>query len=442
VDLFLVTALLPAGVALVWAVMLTLQAQEQKRYVGVSRRGTAHRWLRPPRVLVCVPCKGVDSELANNLRCILAQNYRNFHVRFVVESASDPACAVIQRLIADSAACELLVAGRCTDSGQKVHNLLCATAYLPDDVKVLAFFDADARPNPDALSRLVDRACGRELQVATGYRWLVPRRASLSNLTLASVNAAVAGLLNRQGWNLIWGGGWAIERELFEKSALTDAWRGTLSDDLVASRAMRLAGAKIAFEPGCMVATPIDVSWREAIEFLRRQFLIGRCYAPGWWWATAPLIALQPCVLFGGLLLAIYMSWRQMPHWYWPLVLSAVLYATSVLRAHWRQVTWSPHVLGTPETLRAAARFDRWFSPLSCLFAASVMLAAAVGRSIVWKGICYHIGPAGRITVLGRALTAEQRRAMTLARARYIKRNREPARGAVGRAAMARQPAA
>jgi hypothetical protein len=170
----------------------------------------------------------------------------------------------------------MLIAGTCTDSGQKVHNLCCATAQLPDDVKVLAFFDADTQPSADALSRLVDRACGREFQVATGYRWFVPRRPSLSNLTLASVNAAVAGLLNHQGWNLVWGGAWAIERELFAKTALMDAWRGTLSDDLVASRAMRLAGVRIAFEPGCMLASPIDVSWREAVRFLRRQFLIGR----------------------------------------------------------------------------------------------------------------------------------------------------------------------
>jgi hypothetical protein len=79
---------------------------------------------------------------------------------------------------------------------------------------------------------------------------------------------------------------------------------------------------------------------------------------------------------------------------------------------------------------------------LSCLFAASVMLSSAFGRSIVWKGICYHIGAAGRITVLGRALGAEERRSMIAARARYIKRNREPLRRTTSRASIARQRAA
>jgi hypothetical protein len=305
-----------------------------------------------------------------------------------------------------------------------VHNLRYATAHLPGDVEMLAFFDSDARPAPDALSRLVERATGLELQAATGYRWFVPRRSSLPNLILASVNAAVAGLLNHQGWNLVWGGAWAIDRELFEKISLADAWRGTLSDDLVASRALRLAEAKIAFEPGCMVASAIDVNWRGAAAFLRRQFLIGRCYTPFWWWGTISLIVLQPIVLFGGFAFAPCLAWQKSPYWVWPLVISTALYATSVLRAHWRQATWIPHVPGNREALQAAARFDRWFAPWSCLFAAGIMLSSAFGRSITWRGIRYHIGAAGRITLLGRTLSAEQRRVMIARKLQFVKLNR------------------
>jgi hypothetical protein len=240
----------------------------------------------------------------------------------------------------------------------------------------------------------------------------------------------VAGLLNHQGWNLIWGGGWAITRELFETSALATAWRGTLSDDLVASRVMRFVGAKVAFEPGCMVASPIDVTWRETISFLRRQFVIGRCYAPFWWWGTIPLMMLQPLMLFSGVALVPYLLWQRSSYWFWPLVVSTTLYATAILRAHWRQTTWSSRVAGAPDALLAAARFDRWMSPWSCLFAAAVMLASAIGRTISWRGICYHIGPAGRITLLGRALTVEQRRALEATSSRWLgqKRRRQPPR--------------
>jgi hypothetical protein len=427
-----------AGSALLLAVLLTLQAHEHKRYVRASLRSPPHRWHAPPGVLVCVPCKGLDLELADNLRCVLSQDYPEYQVRFIVDSAADPACAVIRQLISESAVPgELLVAGSCTESGQKVHNLCFATLSLPAGVEVLAFFDSDAKPAADSLARLVDRVCRGQLEVATGYRWFVPRRPTPANLMLASANAAVASLFKHRGWNLIWGGGWAVTRELFEKAAVAEAWRGTLSDDLVASRALRLAGAQVVFEPGCMAASTIDVGWKEASAFLRRQFVIGRCYAPCAWWTTLPLMLLQSLVLFGGFGLAWLWVRQGNAHWYWPALVSTLLYSLAIVRGHWRQATWVPRMKGAATAMRAAARFDRWASPFSCLFAAGTMLAAAIGRSIVWRGIHYHIGPAGRITLLGRLPNAEQQCEMLAARTARLDREKAASRAAICREATA-----
>jgi hypothetical protein len=420
----LLTTLLLAAAALLGALLLTLQAHEHQRYARAALRGMTQPWHSPPAVLVCVPCKGIDLELADNLRSVLSQDYTNYRVRFVVESASDPACQVIQQAISTSCVpSELLVAGPCNDSGQKVHNLRCATADLPRETEVLAFFDSDARPAPDALARLVDCICRSEMQVATGYRWLVPRRPSFANLTLASINAAALCLFKRRGWNLIWGGGWAVTRELFERTALAAAWQGTLSDDLVASRVLRQAGATVVFEPGCVALSPIDVTWREAATFLRRQFVIGRCYAPWWWWATMPLMVIQPVVLIGGLSLAPISVWTGKQLWLWPLLVSLTLYALSALRSRWRQAVWCTHFTGAAKTLRSAARFDLWASPWSCLFAAGMMLASVAGRSITWRGLRYHIGPAGRITLLGRIPDKVERAAIRAAHFRRRHRN-------------------
>jgi hypothetical protein len=316
------------------------------------------------------------------------------------------------------------VAGACSDSGQKVHNLRCATADLPAEVEVLAFFDSDARPTSDALTRLVDCAGRSKRRVATGYRWLIPRRPTMANFALASVNASVASLMKRSGLNLIWGGCWAITRELFDETAVADAWRGTLSDDLVATRVLRIAGATIIFEPGCMCESWVDTSWKQAGTFLRRQFLIGRCYAGPWWWATLPLMLLQPVALLGGLALALAWLWNGTVLWYWPLFVSVILYASAALRAHWRQITWASRFPWNAAMLRSAARFDRWASMLSCLFATGAMLSSTVGRTIAWRGIHYHIGAAGRITLLGRELSERQGRKLLLAHNRRVGRDR------------------
>jgi hypothetical protein len=223
--------------------------------------------------------------------------------------------------------------------------------------------------------------------------------------------------MKRRGWNLIWGGSWAVTRALFERAALADAWQGTLSDDLVASRALRLAGAQVVFEPACMAASTIDAGWKQAATFLRRQFVIARCYAPCSYWTALPLVVLQPLVLFGGPAWAWVLFRRGAALWFWPLIASAVLYALAFVRSHWRQATWTSRVKAPAKALRAAARFDRWASPLSCVFATGTMLASALGRSIVWRGIGYHIGPAGRITLLGRAPNDEQQREIIAAHA-------------------------
>jgi hypothetical protein len=186
----------------------------------------------------------------------------------------------------------------------------------------------------------------------------------------------------------------------------------------VATRVLRLAGVRIVFEPGCMAASPIDVTWKEATRFLRRQFLIGRCYAPACWWATVPLMLLQPLILFGGIALAAILAHQGHAYWPWPLLISGSLYGLAVLRGRWRHAVWSSHVRSTPRITQVAARFDQWAAPLSCLFAAGTMLMAAVGRSIIWRGIHYHIGAAGRITLLGRVPNDEQRRQMRTAYAR------------------------
>ena len=74
------------------------------------------------------------------------------------------------------------------------------------------------------------------------------------------MNCDVMSLLCRSSHYLIWGGSWAIRREVFDAIGLRNAWKGTLSDDLVASRLMRQAGLGVRFEPASVVASPLDVS--------------------------------------------------------------------------------------------------------------------------------------------------------------------------------------
>ena len=88
-----------ASLALVTSILLTLNAFEHQRYA----RGSFKEELNGPgsgHVAVIVPCKGVEFSLADNLRRLLVQDYEDYEVHFVVESADDCACSIIQKLIA------------------------------------------------------------------------------------------------------------------------------------------------------------------------------------------------------------------------------------------------------------------------------------------------------------------------------------------------------
>ena len=68
----------------------------------------------------------------------------------------------------------LVVAGRAAASGQKVHNLLAATADLAAEIRALVFVDSDARPRRQWLRLAMARLAEPGVAAATGYRWFVP----------------------------------------------------------------------------------------------------------------------------------------------------------------------------------------------------------------------------------------------------------------------------
>ncbi|MBI2823704.1 MAG: glycosyltransferase [Planctomycetia bacterium] len=400
----LIVWLVLAGGALVQAFLLGLQTYEHRRFAR-SRRRHAREEPMMNRVLLVAPCKGVEWGLADNLRPLLAQDYPNYEVAFVVESADDPACATIRRLMAAErrVPVKLLVAGKATDTGQKIHNLLAATADLPFNVEIIAFVDSDARPHPGWLRLLVQRLDDPRAAAATGYRWFVPVRPSLAAYIQYSINACAAIIYRRDARGLVWGGSWAIRRDKFEASGLREAWRGTLSDDLMASRVLRAKRMPVTFEPACMLPSPLELDLRQMLEFLRRQYVIGKTYTlRNWCIGFAAIVS--SALAFWGSLIAAWYGVATGAAWTWmPVAFCAAWYALNVVRGYLRQSTAREYLPERFPALESACRFDTYASPLVALVNAGVMLAALVGRQITWRGNTYRLYQGGRIRLLSTA---------------------------------------
>ena len=404
----LLAYVLVALAALVQSVLLAIQTWEHRRY---TRRRLGDGPLMKPigRVRVLAPCKGLDVDLEQNLRRLFEQDYDDYELTFIVESASDPACRTIRRLIDEypRVRAEVVVAGCATSSGQKVHNLLAATARLPEGIEYLAFVDSDAQPRPFWLRMLVSRLARAEVGATTGYRWFLPARMTLPNCLVYAINCGVMVLLGRRSYYFVWGGSWAIHRERFESLGIRRAWEGTLSDDLVAGRQLRNSPLETRFDPAAVVGSPLDLSWRDMLSFMRRQYMVARFYTPRWWalsLASSTLTSLAWLATVG--MAAASLAPGGPPAWI-PVGLGAMLYVASTYRGWVRQDVGRLHFAEQHDRLRWPSRFDVWLSPLVSLANWAALLSSTIGRHIVWRGNCYRLHRGGRVTLVGDAVAAD-----------------------------------
>src|SRR5712691_3305615 len=152
--------------------------------------GRPEQLASPSRVVVIVPVKGHNVEFDFFLEHLFAQNYPFYRVVFAVEAADDPAVAPIKAWRAKlSARVSLVVAGLAQDEGQKVANLRAGLTQVKLNDDVVVFADADIRPSPDWLVRLVAPLMRGEADIVSGFAWLVVKDRALSSFVMASMAA-------------------------------------------------------------------------------------------------------------------------------------------------------------------------------------------------------------------------------------------------------------
>jgi hypothetical protein len=402
-DAALLTSLVVPGIGLVLAALMLVHAWEHRRY-------HSRRWASPLKpisglsVALIVPCKGLDRDLKANLTALCRQWYPRYELCFVVESEFDPAIGMIRELAQEypQISQRIVIAGLAQDCGQKVHNLITASQTIlnnssPPDV--LAFVDSDACPHAEWLARLVERLAHGRHAVATGYRWYVPATRGWANRLLSAINNTVLGVMGPHGFNLVWGGAWAIRTDEFRKLGLPDAWQGSLSDDLVISRLIHRKRLGVAYEPNCLVQSTADFDWPKFGEFLRRQFVVVRVYAPLWWqfgfWAGL----ITNLCFWGALALAGNLAANQGP-WAIPLAGGLLWYLAGAVRARLAAQAIRPFVVVSNSKYRRVARVNVWGWPLVSLATWLGIVSAAFGRTIVWRGIRYRLDSAQKTTII------------------------------------------
>jgi cellulose synthase/poly-beta-1,6-N-acetylglucosamine synthase-like glycosyltransferase len=324
---------------------------------------------RQDSVIVFCPCKGVDHDFEKNIRSLLEQDYPSYTVRFVVESDNDEAYVALTRM----GIREILIAGRASECGQKVHNLTYAVQHAGDSAKIYVFCDSDARFPRRWLSNLI--APLDPTNVTTGYRWYAAERFSIPTLLRSVWNASIVTALGDHERNFTWGGSMAMCRSTFERLNILYAWQGSVSDDFAVTRAAERARVRIVFVPECLIPSYGECTWRELVEFTTRQVTITRVYHPRLWRlalfgsavfnvAFWGLLFVQPSISLVIYLLGAAKSWIRIR------AVRSVLPASVLSRHDW---------------------FYILFFPAAALLYLYNMIRSAAGTDIVWRQIRYKL---------------------------------------------------
>jgi ceramide glucosyltransferase len=354
-----------------------------------------------PRVAVLCPCKGVEPGLERNMVSLTEFNHQNYELFFILASASDPAAAIVNRVISSSRAkAHLVIAGPPHECGEKVNNLRVAVEQLPEEFEVLVFTDSDGRPGKAWLQRLTAPLGDERIGATTTMRWLIANRANLATALLAAWNAPIVTMLSEKGRNFCWGGGTAIRRSVFEGIGVLDEWRTSVSDDYSLTHSLERAGRSIFFVPECLTVSFVETDFSGLFEFTNRQILITRVYARRIWRAAALTHLLYCVTVVLGLALAVGELINERPALHIAALLFFIL-LLSAIRASLRVVAVTEILPGSKAQIMSQA----WVNialPVAIPFLYLMNFAhSLITRKIRWRNVRYELISANQTRIIG-----------------------------------------
>jgi ceramide glucosyltransferase len=206
-----------------------------------------------PPVSLLKPLCGLDRELEENLRSFCLQDYPSYEILFSVREESDPAVAVVKRLMNGfpTVPMRLLTLGPPRHLNAKVHGLEAMMEAAAHDVLVIT--DSDVRVTPDYLRSVVaplaDAQVGPKAGMVTCISRGVAGKSVWSRLEALSMNTHfIPGVLTAWvllGMQFSLGPTMVIRKRTVEELGGFGALGDYLADDFVLGERVAASGKKV-----------------------------------------------------------------------------------------------------------------------------------------------------------------------------------------------------
>ncbi len=341
-----------------------------------------------PSVGLVIPCAGSHPDMEKALRSLIEQQYAGDRKCVLVTAADNEAAAELaERLCGEYEDAAHVVAGKAEGCGQKNHNSLAGVQHLGDSVDVYAFCDSTHIASPDFLQRLIAPIAAGEGVFSTGYHEVVPMDKELVTLAYAFCVLCMRILQGLSKFTQPWGGAMAVKRTSFRELGIADFWKSNVVDDCSLTTFLQERSVRVCLCPGALLRTRAEHHsgdvWR---AWLDRQILFLKFCVPVQWVLLGVLILamglVQPLALIfflGGLTGLVKGGYLLLSLLY----LAATAVALSCLRP------LMPHHI---PLIRFLGAF--W---LTLCTACTTFLKTIPARGILWHGIWYSVGRAGRV---------------------------------------------
>jgi ceramide glucosyltransferase len=334
----------------------------------------------PPAITLLKPLHGDEPLLEDALACLCTQNYGTYQIVFGVQSPTDTALPVLERLRRRFPACDITVVIDPTEHGanRKIGNLINMFAFARHDVLVIA--DSDVHCRPDYLERISATLAIPGTGIATVLYGGIAASTTLAGRLGASwINhCVVPGVLMARGLGRqdCLGATMALHRDTLAAVGGLPALMNHLADDHMLGRLIARRGLAIRIAD-CLSATTVP------------EIGLGALYRHELRWART-ILAVAPVgyalsvvqfVVFWAMLAVLLSAGSA-----WSLALLAIAWAVRGGAA-----LGIDHRLGLVRAGLATAA-PIWLLPLRDILSMAIMLASYCDDRVEWRGTMISTG--------------------------------------------------
>lgn len=232
-----------------------------------------------PQTSIILSLRGKDPFVAQTIRNLINQDYANYELRIIVDSATDPVWDTLKEFENHPRVEISILSERLKTCSLKCSAIVQAISEIDPATEVIALADADIAPPKDWLKKLVSPLKDPRIGVVTGNQWFSPKLNRVGSVVRSLWNAGA--LVVTFLFKHTWAGSCAMRLQDVKDSGLIDQWRKTIVDDGPIDGAMRKLKVKTVFVSDLISVNEEECDFAFSVRYNTRMLTWSRIYEWG-----------------------------------------------------------------------------------------------------------------------------------------------------------------